>query len=125
MQLKIFSLCLKNCPCVTTKFPVFSLSGKSKDQIPCFPRFPCAVDTLLSDPSDQMEVGGFSFLPVLMYYGLAHSLHRMKDACDDRTFTWYYIYMVGKNATLSTIIRYRMEQRRLFPNTSDKMANCS
>ena len=40
---KIFSLCLKNFPCVTTKFPVFSLSGKSKNQIPCFP---CSVATL-------------------------------------------------------------------------------
>ena len=40
---KIFSLCLKNFPCVTAKFPVFSLSGKSKNQIPCFP---CAVATL-------------------------------------------------------------------------------
>ena len=28
---------------VRTKFPVFSLSGKSKNQIPCFP---CSVDTL-------------------------------------------------------------------------------
>ena len=43
---KIFSLCLKNFPCVTAKFPVFSLSGKSKSQIPCFPCFPCAVATL-------------------------------------------------------------------------------
>ena len=43
IQSKIFSLCLKNFPCVTTKFPVFSLSGKSKTQIPCFP---CAVATM-------------------------------------------------------------------------------
>ena len=28
---------------VSAKFPVFSLSGKSKNQIPCFP---CAVATL-------------------------------------------------------------------------------
>ena len=35
IQTKIFSLCLKNFPCVITKFPVFSLSGKSKNQIPC------------------------------------------------------------------------------------------
>ena len=34
---------VKNFPCVTVKFPVFSLSGKSKNQIPCFP---CAVATL-------------------------------------------------------------------------------
>ena len=34
---KIFSLCLKIFPCVKAKFPVFSLSGKSKNQIPCFP----------------------------------------------------------------------------------------
>ena len=40
---KIFSLCLKMFPCVTAKFPVFSLFGKSKNQIPCFP---CAVATL-------------------------------------------------------------------------------
>ena len=33
-----FSLCYKQ------KFPVFSLSGKSKNQIPCFP---CAVATLV------------------------------------------------------------------------------
>ena len=26
---------VKNFPCVTAKFPVFSLSGKSKNQIPC------------------------------------------------------------------------------------------
>ena len=43
MQLKIFSLCLKNFPYVIKKFPVFSLSGRSKDQIPCFS---CAVATL-------------------------------------------------------------------------------
>ena len=30
-------------PCIKAKFPVFSLSGKSKNQIPCFP---CAVATL-------------------------------------------------------------------------------
>ena len=40
---KIFSLCLRFFPCVKAKFPVFSLSGKSKNQIPCFP---CAVATL-------------------------------------------------------------------------------
>ena len=34
---KIFSLCLKIFPCVKAKFPVFSLSGKIKNQIPCFP----------------------------------------------------------------------------------------
>ena len=48
---KSISLCLKNFPCVITKFPVFSLSGKSKNQIPCCP---CAVVTLnyvtFSDP---------------------------------------------------------------------------
>ena len=43
---KIFSLCLKIFPCVKAKFPVFSLSGKIKNQIPCFPCFPCAVATL-------------------------------------------------------------------------------
>ena len=41
---KIFSLCFQIFPCVTAKFPVFSLSGKSKNQIPCFP---CVVATLL------------------------------------------------------------------------------
>ena len=40
---KLFSLRLKIFPCVTAKFPVFSLSGKSKNQIPCFP---CAAATL-------------------------------------------------------------------------------
>ena len=39
----IFPCVLKNSPCVTAKFPVFSLSGKSENQIPCFP---CAVATL-------------------------------------------------------------------------------
>ena len=43
MQSKKFSSCLKIFPCATTKFRMFSLSGKSKDQIPCFP---CAVATL-------------------------------------------------------------------------------
>ena len=43
---KIFSLCLKIFPCAKAKFPVFSLSGKSKNRIPCFPCFPCAVATL-------------------------------------------------------------------------------
>ena len=41
-----FSLCCQNFPGVKiklTKFPVFSLSGKVKIQIPCFP---CAVVTL-------------------------------------------------------------------------------
>ena len=32
---KKFSLCLKIFPCVTAKLPVVSLSGKSKNQIPC------------------------------------------------------------------------------------------
>ena len=41
---KIFSFCLKNFPCVTTKFPVFSLSGKGKNQIPCFL---CSMATLM------------------------------------------------------------------------------
>ena len=40
----IFSLCCTDFPCVGLKFPVFSLSGKTDDQIPCFP---CAVATLL------------------------------------------------------------------------------
>ena len=44
---KIFSLCLKIFPCVKAKFPVFSLSGKSKNQIPSFP---CALATLLVLP---------------------------------------------------------------------------
>ena len=37
------SLCCPNFPCVVPKFPVFSLSGKIDNQIPCFP---CAVATL-------------------------------------------------------------------------------
>ena len=41
---KIFSLCLKIFPCAKAKFPVFSLSGKSKNQIPCFP---CAIATVI------------------------------------------------------------------------------
>ena len=38
------SLCCPNFPCVVPKFPVFSLSGKTDNQIPCFP---CAVATLI------------------------------------------------------------------------------
>ena len=41
-RLNIFSES-QNCPCVTTKFPVFSLSGKSKNMIPCFL---CDIDHL-------------------------------------------------------------------------------
>ena len=37
------SLCCPKFPCVVPKFPAFSLSGKSDNQIPCFP---CAVATL-------------------------------------------------------------------------------
>ena len=47
-----FSLCLKYFPRVTAKFPVFSLSGKSKNQIPCFP---CVVATL--GPVPQLSTG--------------------------------------------------------------------
>ena len=47
ITVQIFSLCFQNFLCVRTKFPVFSLSGKSKNQIPCFPCFPCAVATLV------------------------------------------------------------------------------
>ena len=43
IKVKIFSLCLKTFHCATAKFPVFSLFGKSKNQIPCFL---CAVATL-------------------------------------------------------------------------------
>ena len=34
ITVQIFSLCQQIFPCVRTKFPVFSLSGKSKNQIP-------------------------------------------------------------------------------------------
>ena len=69
---KIFSLCLKIFPCVKAEFPVFSLSGKSKNQIPCFPCFPCAVATLL----------GRSLLPATklgqgyVFTGVCDSVHR-------------------------------------------------
>ena len=53
---KIFSLCLKIFPCVKAKFPVFSLSGKSKNQIPCFP---CAVATLWVN----QELAAFRLIP--------------------------------------------------------------
>ena len=45
ITVQIFSLWagLANFSLFRTKFPVFSLSGKSKNQIPCFP---CAVATL-------------------------------------------------------------------------------
>ena len=46
ITVQIFSLCWQIFLCVRTKFPVFSLSGKRKNQIPCFPCFPCAVATL-------------------------------------------------------------------------------
>ena len=45
MIVQIFSLCWHIFPCVRMKFPLFSLSGKSKNQIPCFP---CAVATLIN-----------------------------------------------------------------------------
>ena len=34
---------------------MFSLSGKSKSQIPCFPCFPCAVATLGSLQEQQIQ----------------------------------------------------------------------
>ena len=37
ITVKIFSLCLKKIPCITAKFPVFCLCGRSKNQISCFP----------------------------------------------------------------------------------------
>ena len=40
-------------PCVVPKFPVFSLSGKIGNQIPCFP---CAVATLKSVWVDRLDV---------------------------------------------------------------------
>ena len=43
ITIQIFSLCWQFFPCVRTKFPMFSLSGKSKNQILCFL---CAVATL-------------------------------------------------------------------------------
>ena len=45
---------LINFTCVRAKFPVFSLSGKSKNQIPCFP---CAVATLKKDKQECIPVG--------------------------------------------------------------------
>ena len=36
ITVQIFSLCLKHFPYATAKFPVFCLSGKSKNQIPCY-----------------------------------------------------------------------------------------
>ena len=59
---KIFSLCLKIFPCVKVKFPVFSLSGKSKNQILCFP---CAVATLEFLPSISI---------LLVLYEITHKL---------------------------------------------------
>ena len=55
---KIFSLCLRIFPCVKAKFPVFSLSGKSKNQIPCFP---CAVATLVA-PQTETQIQDHSFI---------------------------------------------------------------
>ena len=52
ITVQIFSLCYQNFPCVRTKFPVFSLSGKSKNQIPCFP---CAVATLGTDNKKKIK----------------------------------------------------------------------
>ena len=52
ITVQIFSLCYQIFPCVRTKFPVFSLSGKSKNQIPCFP---CAVATLKYYSASQMQ----------------------------------------------------------------------
>ena len=44
ITVQIFSLCKQIFSYVRTNFPVFSLSGKSKNQILCFA---CAVATLL------------------------------------------------------------------------------
>ena len=38
------SLCCPDFPCVVPKFPVFSLSEKTNNQIPCLP---CAMATLI------------------------------------------------------------------------------
>ena len=61
---KIFSLCLKIFPCVKAKFPVFSLSGKSKNQIPCFPLcrgHPACVSYTFSEniPNKQIDTQNF------------------------------------------------------------------
>ena len=56
------SLCCPNFPCVVPKFPVFSLSGKSDNQIPCFP---CAVATL-------NMIGLSQERPILDHHAKAH-----------------------------------------------------
>ena len=53
--------CVSNFFHVTAKFPVFSLSGKSKNQILCFP---CAVATLL-----------------FLHRSVSHSVHRGGGVC--------------------------------------------
>ena len=57
-----FSLCQSKIPCVKAKFPVFSLSGKSENQIPCFP---CAVATLPRSPLKRWR----PFFPETRAYG--------------------------------------------------------
>ena len=64
---KIFSLCLKIFPCVKAKFPVFSLSGKIKNQIQCFP---CTVATLICNA--QSNVLPFLSLKYARWHVLCH-----------------------------------------------------
>ena len=59
---KIPCVC-SNFPCVVPKFPVFSLSGKSDNQIPCFP---CAVATL-SKSSLCAESLSLSAAPIIYW----------------------------------------------------------
>ena len=75
ITVQIFSLCWQIFPCVRTKFPVFSLSGKSKNQIPCFP---CAVATLFEfhkNPSLNM----YNLYGVALHYRSLKSLRLVSD----------------------------------------------
>ena len=43
-------LCCPKFPRIVPKFPVFSLSGKSDNQIPCFPWAVATLDLLMAQP---------------------------------------------------------------------------
>ena len=69
--LKVNSLCKIIFLIFFGKFPVFSLSGKSKNQIPCFSCFPCAVATLhVSQISSGCSFKSFVWFDLRQIYNL-------------------------------------------------------
>ena len=53
MYLNLHLKMIQFFPCVVQIFPVFSLSGKTDDQIPCFP---CAVATLTNNKNSLVII---------------------------------------------------------------------